>query len=98
MEQKTKDFIVEPYVGDPENLINRTLYQNEFENISKAYAAVGAVEKISVGINTNSFYKVSLDLGQSFPDGSTSLTYGDFSIHPKLARYIRIQFFPLLGP
>ena len=81
--QKTKDFIVEPYVGDPENLVNRTLYQNEFENISKAYAAVGAVEKISVGINTNSFYKVSLDLGQSFPDGSTSLTYGDFSIHPK---------------
>ena len=53
-------------MGDPENLVNRTLYQNEFENISKAYAAVGAVEKISVGINTNSFYKVSLD-GQSFP-------------------------------
>ena len=80
--QKTKDFIVEPYVGDPENLINRTLYQNEFENISKAYAAVGAVEKISVGINTNSFYKVSLDESRA-TGGSTNLIYGDFSIHPK---------------
>ena len=28
--QKTKDFVVEPYVGDPEDLKNRTLYQNEF--------------------------------------------------------------------
>ena len=41
--RKTKDFIVEPYVGDPEDLINRTIYQDEFENISKAYAPVGSV-------------------------------------------------------
>ena len=51
--QKTKDFIVEPYIGDPEGLVNRTLYQNEFENISKAYAPVGSVEKIKVGIAIN---------------------------------------------
>ena len=31
-------------------LVNRTLYQNDFENISKAYAPVASVEKISVGI------------------------------------------------
>ena len=29
------------------------------------------------------FIKLSLDAGQSFPDGSTNLTYGDFSIHAK---------------
>ena len=40
------------------NLVNRTLYQNEFENISKAYAPVASVQKISVGINTNTFYKI----------------------------------------
>ena len=81
--RKTKDFIVEPYIGDPEDLVNRTLYQDEFENISKAYAPVGSVEKVSVGIVTNTYYKLSLDAGQSIPDGSTSLIYGDFSTHPK---------------
>ena len=50
--QKTKDFIVEPYVGDPENLVNP-------------------------------FYKLSFDDGQTNPDGTTGLTYGDFSFHPK---------------
>ena len=81
--RKTRDFIVEPYVGDPENLVNRTLYQDEFENISKAYAPVGSVEKVAVGINTNTYYKLSLDAGQSNPDGSTSLIYGNFSTHSK---------------
>ena len=78
--RKTRDFIVEPLVGDPEDLVNSTLYQDEFENISKAYAPVGSVEKISVGINTNSFYKLSLDASQA-TGGSTSLIYGNFSNH-----------------
>ena len=38
---------------------------------------------MAVGINTNTYYKLSLDAGQSIPDGSTSLIYGDFSTHPK---------------
>ena len=80
--RKTRDFIVEPLVGDPEELVNRTLYQNEFENISKAYAPVGSVEKISVGINTNTFYKLSLDASQA-TGGSTNLIYGNFSNHAK---------------
>ena len=42
----TKDLIVEVVTGDPEKLINRTLFQDSFENISKAYAPVSAVEKI----------------------------------------------------
>ena len=46
--RKTRDFIIEPLLGDPEDLVNRTLYQDEFENVSKAYAPVGSVEKISV--------------------------------------------------
>ena len=37
-------------------LVNRTLYQNEFENISKAYAPVASVEKISVGIATDKVF------------------------------------------
>ena len=81
--QKTRDFVVEPFLGDPELLKNRTLFQNNFENISKAYAPVGNVQKISVGINTNTFYKISLDAEPINPDGSTNLLYGNFSIHPK---------------
>ena len=81
--QKTRDIIVEPYVGDPEDLLNKTLFQDDFENVSKAYAPVGAVEKIAVGIITNTFYKISLDGSQVVPDGSTSMIYGEFSPHAK---------------
>ena len=44
---------------------------------------IGNVQKISVGINTNTFYKVSLDAEPINPDGSTNLLYGNFSIHSK---------------
>ena len=44
---------------------------------------MAAVEKISVGILTNSYYKVSLDGSFNFPEGSTPLTYGNFSTHAK---------------
>ena len=81
--QKTRDFVVEPLVGDPELLKNRTLFQDNFENISKSYAPVGDVQKISVGINTNTFYRISLDAEPISPDGSTNLLYGNFSIHSK---------------
>ena len=63
--RKTRDFIIEPVTGDPEDLVNRTLYQDEFENVSRAYAPVGSVEKVSVGIITNTFYKLSLDASQA---------------------------------
>ena len=79
----TRDLIVELVSGDPNNLVNKTLFQDSFENISKAYAPVSAVEKISVGILTNTYYKVSLDGSFNFPEGSSPLTYGNFSTHAK---------------
>ena len=79
----TRDLIVELIQGDPDDLVNKTLFQNSFENISKAYAPVAAVEKISVGILTNTYYRVSLDGSFNFPEGSTPLTYGNFSTHAK---------------
>ena len=81
--QKTRDFVVESILGDPELLKNKTLFQDNFENISRAYAPVGDVQKVSVGINTNTFYKISLDAEPTNPDGSTNLLYGNFSIHSK---------------
>ena len=81
--KKTRDIIVESVEGDPLDLINKTLFQDQFENISKAYAPVSHVESINVGINTNIFYKVSLDTSWNQNDGSTELLYGDFSAHAK---------------
>ena len=52
---KSRDIIVESIFGDPEQLVNRTLYQDQFENKSKAYAPVASVEKISVGISMKIF-------------------------------------------
>ena len=79
----TRDLVVEVIDGNPNDLVNRTLFQDEFENISKAYAPVAAVEKISVGILTNTYYKVSLDASDTTGDASTNLIYGNFSQHAK---------------
>ena len=79
----TRDLIVEIDSGDPEDLLNKTLFQDSFENISKAYAPISAVEKISVGILTNTYYKVSLDGSYNQGDASTELLYGQFSEHSK---------------
>ena len=81
--KKTRDIIVESVEGDPLDLINKTLFQDPFENIAKAYAPVSHVESINVGINTNIFYKISLDTSWNQNDGSTELLYGDFSAHAK---------------
>ena len=81
--RKTRDIIVESVLGDPIDLINKTLFQDTFENVSKAYAPVAHVEGINVGINTNIFYKISLDTSWNQHDGSTELLYGDFSAHAK---------------
>ena len=75
--------IVELIEGNPDDLLNKTLFQDSFENTSRAYAPVSAVEKISVGILTNAYYKVSLDGSFDFPEGSSPLTYGNFSTHAK---------------
>ena len=79
----TRDLVVEPLSGNPEDLIGRTLFQDNFENVSKAYAPVGAVERSTVGIITNTYFKISLDASKAIPDGSTSLIYGEFSPHAK---------------
>ena len=81
--KKTRDIIVEPLQGDPNDLIGRTLFQDNFENVTKAYAPIGDVERAPVGIVTDTYFKLSLDASQVSPDGSTTLIYGEFSPHVK---------------
>ena len=82
--RKSRDLIVEPLLGDPTELLNRTLFQDTFENIEKAYAPVSHVEKIFSGVSTDStYYKISIDGSLNQNDGSTELLYGNFSSHAK---------------
>jgi hypothetical protein len=78
----TEDLVVESISGDPLNLSNLTLYQDEYNNISKAYAPITKVEKIISGIG-NTYYKLSLDAGYNRDIGVDGSIYGNFSIHPK---------------
>ena len=81
--QKTRDLIVEPIYGDPEDLLNKTLHQDPHgTDIARAYAPVSSVEKISTG-TTESYYRVSIDGGFNQNDASTELLYGQFETHAK---------------
>ena len=78
-----RNLVVEVVEGDPENLLNRTLFQDNFENIRKAYAPISSVEKIYSGISTAEYYKIAIDGSLTQNDGTTELLYGKFSSHPK---------------
>ena len=76
----TADLVVESVEGNPENLINKTLYQDDYDNIRKAQGTITKVEKIVR--NTDVYYLISLDYDYDkdiLPVGSI---YGKFSIHP----------------
>ena len=78
--RKTRDIIVEALSGDPMDLENRTLFQDPVENLSRAYGPVSMVERVRVGLLTETYYKVSIDA--SFGTGSSDeLLYGNFAIH-----------------
>ena len=76
--------IVEPIVGDPENLDNATLYQDEYNfdsNVKKAYAPITSVEKIEVGYG-KTFYKLSIDAGYDRDISVDGALYGKFVVEP----------------
>ena len=81
--RRTKDVVVERISGNPLDLLNNTLYQNENEEygITEAYASITDVEKISIG-NTE-YYKLSFDADYNKDLILEGTVYGDFSVHPK---------------
>ena len=78
----TNDIVVEPVQGDPTNLENSTLFQGTFEGIEKAYAPVGSVEPINVGVG-ETYYKISFDSGYDRDIRVKGAIYGDFVVHDK---------------
>jgi len=80
------NFIVESFSGDPEELGTATLFQDPYEDtITKAYAPITYVEKVSTGTAGvgKTFYKLAVDSGYSRSGMTDGSIYGKFSVHSK---------------
>ena len=79
----TKDIVVESLSGNPLELLNQTLFQEEYSNydIQKAYAPITDVEKLYY--DGKEYYKLSVDFDYSKDITFDGSVFGDFSVHPK---------------
>lgn len=80
--QITTDLVVESIEGNPENLINSTLIQDEYLDFGKAYAPVTKVEKI-ISKDAKEYYKLSFDSGYDKDITFDGAIYGQFKVHPQ---------------
>jgi len=71
----SKQIVIEPLDGDPMDLMNRNLFQDDVHEFPKANGAISDIEKIVRGEKT--YYRLSLDY-----DRNLDKVTGDFSIHP----------------
>ena len=71
----SRQLVVESIEGDPSDLINRNLFQDNIYGFPKATAAISNVEKFIRGEKT--YYRLNLDYSQNLDRLS-----GEFSIHP----------------
>jgi hypothetical protein len=79
--QITTDLVVESIEGDPENLRNSTLFQDEYFGFTKAYAPITKVEKIVSKTDIGSYYKLSIDSGYNRDIITDGALYGEFKVH-----------------
>ena len=79
----TQDVVVESIQGDPLELLNKTIFQDEYSayGIQASRASVTNVEKISY--DENIFYKLSLDYDYDKDIDVKGTIFGDFVVHPK---------------
>jgi hypothetical protein len=77
----TKDLVVEALQGNPEELSNQTLFQNNDEYVSEASAPITKVERIFR--NNKEYYILSLDFDYDKDIESRGSILGNFEIHPK---------------
>jgi hypothetical protein len=78
--QITNDLVVESIEGNPENLENSTLLQDEVLNFTKAYAPVTKVEKI-ISKEGKEYYKLSIDANYNRDIRVDGALYGEFKVH-----------------
>jgi hypothetical protein len=80
--QITRDYVVESIEGNPENLVNSTLIQNEYPNYTRAYAPITKVERIR-SREGKDYYKLSIDADYNRDIRVEGAQYGIFQIHPQ---------------
>jgi hypothetical protein len=76
----TRDLVVESISGDPLDLVNRTLFQDETDNFKKASGSINDVQKISR--DGKDYYVISLDYDFDKDINVSGSLSGEFSIHP----------------
>ena len=81
-----RELVVEQLEGNPEDLENLTLYQDDYGNIPQARGTVAKVEKIQRG--DSFYYKIFLDKSK---ENTYSSNIGQFSIHTKSKTTFNIQ-------
>ena len=77
----TQDLVVEAVTGDPFNLENKTLFQNEGNGYQEARGSVTKVEKFSR--QGKDYYKLSLDYDFDKDINVFGSLFGEFKVHPK---------------
>jgi len=77
----TSDLVVEEIEGNPEDLVNETLYQKDSDGEIIAQGTVTKVEKIRRG--EKDYYTISLDSDYDKDIQPVGSVYGNFLIHPK---------------
>jgi hypothetical protein len=77
----TRDIVVEGILGNPEELRNQTIFQDDDDYFVKSSAAVTNVEKFIR--NQKVYYTLSLDYDYNRDIESRGSVIGEFSIHPK---------------
>ncbi len=76
-----RNLVAEKISGDPYQLLNRTLYQDDIGYIRNARGTVSDVEKITRG--GKDYYVISLDDGYERDINFRGTLFSNFSIHPK---------------
>jgi hypothetical protein len=81
--RRTKDLVVEAISGNPLDLLNKTLYQDEYSEyaIENSYASITDVEKIFLG--GEEYFKLSFDSDYNKDIILEGSLYGNFTLHPK---------------
>jgi hypothetical protein len=70
----TRDLVIKRLVGNPEDLVNKTLYQDETQTISKAVGSITNVEQLFK--DGEEYFRLSLDY-------NPELETFNFTVHPK---------------
>jgi hypothetical protein len=76
----TSDLVVQSIEGDPNNLVNETLYQDQTDFINQAQGTITKVEKIRRG--DDDYYIISLDSDYDKDIVAEGTIYGKFTVHP----------------